>query len=125
MKRTWIAMAFLTAVLTAGVLWSGFMTRTTELLCAKAEYVLQMTDSAPETVSEKLEELNTLWGKTEEKLDYIVMHHQIDEAKIALTECNQYYAQRAYPQARTALRLFADLLREMAAKEKLNIQNIF
>lgn len=118
-------MAFLTAVLTVGILWSGFINRTTQMLCAKAENVLQLTDSAPEAAEDVLEELNALWEKAEKKMDYIVMHHQIDEAKTAITECRQYYAQKSYPQAKTALYLFADLLREMAEKEKLNTQNIF
>lgn len=118
-------MAFLAAVLTVGVLWSGFINRTAQQLCAKADNVLQMTDSAPDAAEDALEELNALWENAEEKMDYIVMHHQIDEAKTALTECRQYYAQKAYPQAKTALLVFADLVREMAEKEKLNTQNIF
>ncbi len=125
MKRTWIAVLFLAIVLGAGIGWCGFIGKTVEQLRVQVQQTLQDMDSAPEQAGESLEKISEAWDEAEQKLDYIVMHDHIDEAKMALTKCRQYYAQQEYQMAQTELYLFSGILEEMAEKEQPTIENIF
>ncbi len=125
MKRTWIAVLFLAAVIVAGVIWCGFINEKVEELRMDVQQVLQIMDSRPEQAQEGLEKINEAWERAEKTLDYIVMHDHIDEAKTALAKCRQYYAQQEYKMAQTELFLFSDILEEMADKENPKIENIF
>lgn len=125
MKRTWIAVLFLSIVLGTGIVWCGLIVGTVETLRIQAQQTLQLMDTAPQQAQESLEKISNAWEEAEKKLDYIVMHDHIDEAKKALTKCRQYYAQQEYKMAQTELYLFSDILEEMANKEQPTIENIF